>query len=296
MSVDARQRWSRERRCRVCGGHPLAERHQARRCCGYLSSDGRFGRCSREEHAGQLVAGPDGLFPHYLAGPCRCGVTHGEGLPLDIRDTPAPRPIGNPMAAVAAPYVWPVARWLREDRRLSLREIADLRAVEWTAGGPAVAFSYFLPDGKLQALKVRPIGCKEQMFRSPAGAGHLGLYLGQHLGLLADDEVIVTEGELDAHALRSVGINHVVSVPDGARTRLTPALLAPLARFRRVGLAIDVDEEGGALAQRLVKALRPRQCQRVRFGCHKDAGDALRAGWEPADFERSLSLAWQEAA
>ncbi len=45
---------------------------------GFLSSDGDFAHCSREQHAGGLTVESNGLtYAHRLAGRCKCGKTHG---------------------------------------------------------------------------------------------------------------------------------------------------------------------------------------------------------------------------
>jgi len=70
-------RWTAASPCPVCAGHDRLQRGKGRRCHGFLDSSGAYARCAREELAGGIVAGPDGLFPHRLAGECRCGLTHG---------------------------------------------------------------------------------------------------------------------------------------------------------------------------------------------------------------------------
>jgi len=64
--------------CPICGGHDREPRGRGRRCHGFLDSTGRYARCAREELAGAIEPGPDGLYPHLLTGRCRCGQTHGE--------------------------------------------------------------------------------------------------------------------------------------------------------------------------------------------------------------------------
>src|SRR5689334_8893103 len=80
MTVAATQRWTAGRPCPICGGHERDPRGQSRRCIGFLSADGRFARCSREEYAGGLAADASGAFVHLLDGACRCGTQqHGAG-------------------------------------------------------------------------------------------------------------------------------------------------------------------------------------------------------------------------
>jgi 5S rRNA maturation endonuclease (ribonuclease M5) len=203
--------------------------------------------------------------------------------------------LGRPLDTVPAPLIPPVAMWLERSRGLSVAEIGSMRAL-MTGLGPAVVFEYLRSVRSVQAVKVWPIDQKDRMFRSPVGAGALPLYGWERLEDVTADVASVVEGELDMHALRSVGIELVVSVPDGARTRITPALLAPLARFRRVVVAVDADQEGDGLAHRLGEALGSGRCRRVRFGQHKDANEALLAGWGREEFRRVLAGAAAEGA
>ncbi len=238
---------------------------------------------------------------HLVAvGRCRCGLEHLTAAPSFGRNTTttatsSPRIPGRPMMTLPAPCLPPVAVWLERERGICAAEIGNMRAVT-TNAGPAVAFPYLRPDSSVLAVKVRPIDCKDRMFRSPAGAGALPLYRAEHLSEAATDTAKIVEGELDTHVLHSEGVEAVVSVPDGAKTRITPALIAPLARFTRVLVAVDADPEGDALARRLALALGPARCRRLTFGRHKDANDALRAGWRREDFEHALSSAGVEAA
>lgn len=73
------QRFTRDRRCPICGGAETDPRGQERRCTGYLSSDGKYAHCSREEIAGRIERTESSeTYAHRLAGPCNCGRTHGE--------------------------------------------------------------------------------------------------------------------------------------------------------------------------------------------------------------------------
>lgn len=70
-------RHTRAHPCTVCGGYDQQPRGKGKRCHGFDSPDGRFCYCA--QHAGNgRVPEKNGLFAHYLAGPCRCGETHAE--------------------------------------------------------------------------------------------------------------------------------------------------------------------------------------------------------------------------
>ncbi|MBA3616783.1 MAG: AAA family ATPase [Rubrobacteraceae bacterium] len=76
--VRPEQRFTAERPCPICGGHDRKRRGEGVRCYGFLSDDGEWAHCTREEHAGGLErnAGSD-AYPHKLTGDCKCGARHG---------------------------------------------------------------------------------------------------------------------------------------------------------------------------------------------------------------------------
>jgi predicted transcriptional regulator len=76
--ITAAQRFTPDHPCPICGGHHRLPQGQGRRCWGFLSSDGAYAHCTREECAGALQQASDGTFAHKLVGPCHCGQTHTE--------------------------------------------------------------------------------------------------------------------------------------------------------------------------------------------------------------------------
>ena len=76
--ISTKQRFRSDRPCPVCGGHANLSRGKGRRCYGYLSEDGSYAHCTREEHAGPLDRNPNSnSFAHLLRGVCQCGKEHG---------------------------------------------------------------------------------------------------------------------------------------------------------------------------------------------------------------------------
>jgi hypothetical protein len=200
----------------------------------------------------------------------------------------------NPMAPSPirrATDVVPVSEWLRVSRGFPFAEVSRMFAIE-TSRGPSVVFRYTDLEGRTLYDKYRALSAK-RFWRRPSGSTS-ALYGLKHLAATTHERVIVVEGELDAHALWSMGIEPVVSVPDGCGSRITPDLLAPLAPFRQVLIATDSDAPGYELATRLADALNPERCLRLRFDCEgggKDANDCLRAGWTCAKFEDRIQAA-----
>lgn len=72
--------------CPVCGGSDHDPRGQGRRCHGYVSTDGKFVFCARDEHAGKAShdAGAN-CYRHTRRGPCPCGVEHAPADPRPAR-------------------------------------------------------------------------------------------------------------------------------------------------------------------------------------------------------------------
>ena len=88
--MDPRQRFKLDRPCPVCAGHEDMPHRERSRCYGFLSDDGLYAHCTREEYAGYLERneGSNG-FAHLLDGACRCGRDH------DAKSTQAPS-VPNP--------------------------------------------------------------------------------------------------------------------------------------------------------------------------------------------------------
>jgi hypothetical protein len=78
MGVDRVQRFSAANPCPICNGYDEAARGNGARCFGFLSDDGRYSHCSREEYAGTLERNAtSATYCHYLgSGTCRCGKEH----------------------------------------------------------------------------------------------------------------------------------------------------------------------------------------------------------------------------
>jgi putative DNA primase/helicase len=83
MGVDRVQRFSAANPCPVCNGYDEAARGTGARCFGFLSDDGRYAHCSREEYAGTLERNAtSATYCHYLgSGTCRCGNEHSGTIP-----------------------------------------------------------------------------------------------------------------------------------------------------------------------------------------------------------------------
>ena len=78
--MDPKQRFRRDHPCPICGGHEGLPQGKGRRCYGFISEDGHYAHCTREEYGGNLnLNGNSNTHAHYLSGVCRCGQVHGIG-------------------------------------------------------------------------------------------------------------------------------------------------------------------------------------------------------------------------
>ena len=140
MTVNASQRFTRSRPCPVCGGYERAPRGQGQRCWGFLSDDGKWAHCVREEMAAGLSLNPNSdTYAHKLADSCVCGVRHD------------PKPARQP------------PRWAKPRPPPSPRSDAQDRKLVKT-------YDYRDEEGRLlfQALRFRPKGFA---LRRPDGKG-----------------------------------------------------------------------------------------------------------------------------
>lgn len=107
---------------------------------------------------------------------------------------------------------------------------------------------------------------------------------------LANQPLIITEGEWDALTILSAGKRRVVSIPNGAPKQSSDdeALVESkryqwfwrcepqLAKVKQVILCVDGDEAGQALAADLCRLFGPERCLFVTYPEHcKDAGDVV---------------------
>ena len=97
---------------------------------------------------------------------------------------------------------------------------------------------------------------------------------------LGSDTIVIVEGEMDALSLVEVGIDSVVSVPNGATlNRLNLDYLDNCIDYfngkEKIILALDADEAGQNLQQELIRRFGAEVCYTADFGEYKDANDLL---------------------
>ena len=92
--VTPRPRYTRDHPCPICGGWEGAPRGTGTRCYGFRSGNGGYGRCTRDEHAGNLpMDQTTEAYVHRLIGDCNCGTRHDPTLPMQANGEHEPRRI-----------------------------------------------------------------------------------------------------------------------------------------------------------------------------------------------------------
>ena len=216
--VTRQQRYTAQRRCPICGGADGDRRGSGRRCHGYVSADGAWARCSREDQAGSLdLKGASGTYAHRMHGPCACGREHG----------PARDPATRGESETVYAY--------HDEQGALLYEVvrrAGKRFVQRRPGGSG-GWIWRLDDVRRVPYRL------PDLIAAPLG-----------------QVVYVVEGERDVDTL--VGLGAVAtSSPQGAgKWHLVAAVAREVLAGRDVVIIADADEPGRAHARQVAESLR----------------------------------------
>ena len=163
-----------------------------------------------------------------------------------------------------------------EDRKIS-QEIL-IRAgietgIEWMPQEKkkvgVIKFNYFI-DKEIVNIKYRT---KNKGFKLFAGAELVFYNLD---AIKHETEVYITEGEMDCLSLMQIGINNVISVPNGAGSANLAYLDNCIDYFEnkeKIYLCIDNDEAGKKLESELKRRLGVERCYFFNWGTSKDANE-----------------------
>lgn len=242
-AVSKEQRFSRTSRCPICDGCDTDPRGQSKRCSGFVSDDGAYTHCAREELAGSIAANGAGLFAHRMHGPCRCGRTHGAAV---TQFTPRARIVETyDYANAAGELAFQVVRF--EPKTFRQRKPDGIGGWEW----------------------------------STKGVERVLFHLPQILAADREREVYVVEGERDVLTLERVGLLATTNPGGALKWKDVVASAREALRDRDVVVVADRDEIGekhardvAARLQRVVRSVRLV----VPVAPFKDITDVIEAG------------------
>jgi len=238
--------------CPVCRGYDALPRQQGERCFGYVSLDGRFAFCTREDFAGPLpINEGNQAYHHRLEGECRCGTRHDEASPEAFR-APAPRRAERTGRRDAVYRYYDAVNTLRYE------------VERW----PGKRFSVRRPDGQggwVPNLE----GVRRILYRLP-----------QLLAADAERPVFIVEGEKDVRRLQREGLVATTN-PFGAGTWREE--YSPYLEGRRVVILHDNDDKGRRHALRVAGSVLPvaawvKWVELPGVGPKEDVSDWLASG------------------
>jgi hypothetical protein len=249
------QRFKKATPCPICSGYDGQHRGQGKRCHGFISSDGRYAHCSREEHAGAIsVSVESSTYAHLLEGECNCGISHGTILaPIaHIRVNGKAKSNGK---ASKRPWIDPGSLRIGlkyPDENGVPRTLTDIYEYVDENGAPlhrTLRFRY--DDGEKTFSQ-----CEYVTGRWQWGLQNVRrvLYRLDELNTLKDGELVfLCEGEKDADAVRELGL-YATTNPMGAG-KWSDEYSVALARFH-VAICCDNDEKGRDHGSLVSKSLR----------------------------------------
>jgi hypothetical protein len=220
------QRFTKQHRCPICGGSEGDTRGRGERCFGFLSDDGLWAHCSRENYAGDVTINPSSsTYAHRLNGACRCEIVHSNTQPNTNDDKP-----NSPKQIVAAydykdrheKVVFQVVRY--QPKRFAQRHPDSDGDWHWGLGGdpsrcgcPKIApilyrlpellesdpsQTVFITEGEKQSDVLWEAGLVATTFPMGAGKSHLVRDLsaleGRHVAILPDND---GQGRTHAHQI-----------------------------------------------------------------------------------------------
>jgi len=181
----------------------------------------------------------------------------------------------------------PVIDWL-QGRGIDAETIVDFKIAEIQRGDKVYAVFPYMRDGEYINGKYRNIAEKKDMRQE--GEAEPCLF-GWHLIDPSVRKVAICEGEVDAMTLHQMGYP-ALSVNAGAGNhQWIDNDWDRLDRFSEILLCYDNDDAGQKGAREVANRLGIERCKIVHFDQHKDANEALQAGFSQKDFDHCIASA-----
>lgn len=166
-----------------------------------------------------------------------------------------------------------------ENRKISQSTLLKMNISEEKYYQPAlskevnnVVFNYF--EGDVLVNKKYRSGNKK--FTQSTGGKPIFYNINSAIG---SEEMYVVEGEIDVLSFVEIGIDNVISVPNGANDNDAYWINSEnyLKDIKRFFIGVDDDEKGNELAEKMAQRLGRYRCERVLFE-GKDANEDLVSG------------------
>lgn len=184
-------------------------------------------------------------------------------------------------------------KWLL-DRKISLETADKFRvAREKRKYLPVIGFSFYNPDGEVEAVKFRKANGDKDFWWENNAKRFWGEHEFDSNKETIEDTVVITEGEMDVLAIAEAFKDYniaVYSVPNGSPNKITEGKVDPSedGRFayvwedrdkfldvKKVILATDQDSAGDVLTHELSRRIGKAKCYRMDYKGYKDANELL---------------------
>jgi len=222
---------------------------------------------------------------------------------LGIQDPIRPQPAAKRKTVAATPArgisklheTGATLKYLTEDRKISVEALAKYQIAEMQHDklGPVLVFPY-LKNGERVLIKYLPLNRdgKKQPWTSKDSAKIL---FGWQTLPGSCRAVVLTEGEIDAMSLATMGIP-ALSIPYGAgkqsQTEWIENDFDDLEQFDEIIIWMDSDEAGRSTSTEIAHRLGIERC-RMAYASHdcNDANEMLQKGCKPIHFQECLDNA-----
>jgi hypothetical protein len=178
-SVSREQRFHKSNPCPLCAGYDEMSRGKGQRCSGFMSADGLYIHCGREEYAHGLPMEEGGTYAHKRTGRCACGHSHRETTPQTKSVEEAVYPYHDEQWRVLYEAVRYVPKQFKQRRITAKGPVWDMKGVRYVL--------YRLPE-VLEAISLGKLIC-------------------------------LTEGEKDADRLRARGYTATTNIAGAGKWR-----------------------------------------------------------------------------
>jgi 5S rRNA maturation endonuclease (ribonuclease M5) len=256
QGVTGNRRWTRQHRCPICGGCDADERGKEKRCHGFMSADGAFIHCSREELAGGIRMSPKSeTYAHQREGRCRCGTMHNEPAEPPRREREVNEQGAVELGPIVAEYLY------CDERRNVLFRVTRHEPKTFRQWRPGGRNGWTMGIGEIRRV----------LYRLPE--------------LLAADPgepVYIVEGEKDVDALRALGVEATCNPMGAGKWDHVAELARSVLAGRHVVIIVDKDGKGRGHATQIAIALSRYAASIRRLEMPgdnvKDAADWIAAG------------------
>lgn len=172
-----------------------------------------------------------------------------------------------------------LVKYIEETRGIKQHVLIDLKITEEKYYQPKInkevnniVFNYF----EKEVLVNKKYRDSQKNFTQSAGTRSIFYNINSVIG---QEEVYIVEGEFDVLALHQIGIKNVISVPNGANDNdeYWENSKEYLKEVKNFIIAVDNDEKGKSLKERIAQRLGRYRCQYIDWE-KKDANDDLKCG------------------